>query len=73
MHPSITNLLKFFDTAHLPPFLAAVSEDFGVLARLTAERNPNSPETTAAIRKLLEAKDCAVRAYLELRDGRTDG
>jgi len=64
MHPSITALLKFFAYTHLPPHLQEVSAPFGVLAQTVADRAPDSPETTVAIRKLLEAKDCAVRAIL---------
>lgn len=56
-------LLRYFDTDHLPPHLAAVSEPFGALAREVAGRT-KGPETTTALRKLLEAKDCAVRAFL---------
>jgi len=46
---------------------AEVSKGFADLAHATALRAPNSPETTVAIRKLLEAKDCAVRAVISTR------
>lgn len=49
--------------AHLPEKLKAVSEPFGILADQIAARADN-PETTVALRKLLEAKDAAVRAAL---------
>ena len=58
-----TMLLRYFDTDHLPGHLAAVSAPFGDLARQIADRTAG-PETTTALRKLLEAKDCAVRAHL---------
>ncbi|MDX2058701.1 MAG: hypothetical protein SFV24_12930 [Gemmatimonadales bacterium] len=64
MHPAILALLKFFDYKHLPVHLQDVSAPFGSLAQQVAERAPHSPETTVALRKLLEAKDCAVRAVL---------
>ncbi len=64
MHPSIEALLKYFEYSHLPVHLQEISRPFGELARTLAERAPNNPETTAGIRKLLEAKDCAVRAAL---------
>ncbi|MEM8603315.1 MAG: hypothetical protein AAGF24_05715 [Cyanobacteria bacterium P01_H01_bin.121] len=65
MHPSITHVLKFFGYKHLPESLQEVSEPFCNLARQVAERSPDNPETTVALRKLLEAKDAAVRAALQ--------
>jgi len=62
-HPSIEHLLQYFTYAHLPPHLAAVSKPFADLAEVVADL-PSSPEVTVALRKLLEAKDCAVRARL---------
>ena len=64
MHPAIQHVLKFFKYDHLPEQLQAVSKDFALLAQTTAERAPDSQETTVALRKLLEAKDAAVRATL---------
>jgi hypothetical protein len=58
------NLLQFFAYEHLPPHLATVSKPFGDLARELATILPRNPESTTAMRKLLEAKDCAVRAVL---------
>jgi hypothetical protein len=60
----ITELLGYFQYAHLPPGLQAVSAPFSQLAAEIAERAPLSHETAASLRKLLEAKDCAVRAAL---------
>lgn len=56
-------LLQFFAFAHLPPHLAAVSQPFGELAERLMYL-PRNPERTTALRKLLEAKDCAVRALV---------
>jgi hypothetical protein len=56
-------LLQFFSHAHLPPHLADVSILFYNLAVEILEL-PRNPERTVALRKLLEAKDCAVRALL---------
>jgi hypothetical protein len=58
------NLLQFFVYEHLPPHLQVVSAPFGDLARSLAQSLPKNPESTVAPRKLLEAKDCAVRAVL---------
>ena len=57
-------LLQFFAYEHLPPHLQAVSKPFGELAKQILETLPSNPERTVALRKLLEAKDCAVRALL---------
>ena len=57
-------LLQFFVYEHLPPHLQAVSKPFGDLARQIVDTLPQNPERTTALRKLLEAKDCAVRAIL---------
>lgn len=57
-------LLQFFAFDHLPPRLQEVSRPFGELARSLEATLPDNPEKTVAFRKLLEAKDCAVRAVL---------
>jgi hypothetical protein len=56
-------LLQFFAYDHLPEHLQIVSKLFSDLAN-NLEGLPQNPESTAALRKLLEAKDCAVRAML---------
>lgn len=56
--------MQFFAFAHLPPHLAAVSEPFAKLAEGIVADLPRNPERTVALRKLLEAKDAAVRAKL---------
>lgn len=62
-HPSVRNILRFFRCGHLPPHLRKISAPFGALAVLTA-KGPSNAETTVALRKLLEAKDAAVRAVV---------
>jgi hypothetical protein len=57
-------MLQFFTYKHLPEHLQAVSKPFCDLAHLLVLRLPMNPERTVALRKLLEAKDCAVRAVL---------
>lgn len=57
-------LLQFFAYEHLPPHLQVVSKPFGDMARGLADSLPKNAESTTALRKLLEAKDCAVRAVL---------
>lgn len=58
---------QFFAYEHLPAELQRISAAFCELARsITAEGTglPRNPERTVALRKLLEAKDAAVRAAL---------
>jgi len=63
--PLVTDrMLQFFEYSHLPELLQAVSKPFYVLAAEVVEALPSNPERTVALRKLLEAKDCAVRALL---------
>lgn len=58
-------ILKFFQYDHLPGHLQEISSRFSALAYEVAERETKHPaETAAGLRKLLEAKDCAVRAAL---------
>lgn len=63
-HPSVSHILGYFEWQHLPPKLQDVSRPFGELAETVADSSSN-PETTVALRKLLEAKDAAVRAALK--------
>lgn len=63
MHPAQEHILKFFQYEHLPEKLQVVSKPFSDLAHFVAGGQDN-PETTVALRKLLEAKDAAVRASL---------
>ena len=57
-------LLQFFKWNHLPENLQRISEPFGDLALQIVAQLPRNPERTVALRKLLESKDCAVRAAL---------
>lgn len=63
MHPSTEALLRYFSYRHLPAELQDVSGPFCDLAHKMAHVL-EGPEATACLRKLLEAKDCAVRAAL---------
>lgn len=57
-------MMQFFAYTHLPQNLQGVSKPFGDLAQHLQDTLPQNPERTVALRKLLEAKDCAVRAVL---------
>lgn len=70
------HIIQFFAYEHLPPKLQAVSKPFCELARMIVGNEPEltgksiefplprNPERTVALRKLLEAKDAAVRAVI---------
>lgn len=68
MHPSTQSIIRYFDFEHLPPKLQAVSEPFHQLAHAMVARGLEGPEFTAGLRKLLEAKDCMVRAALDVQE-----
>ena len=58
-------MLQFFRYSHLRSIeLQAVSKRFGDVALDIVANVPKNPERDMALRKLLEAKDCAVRAVL---------
>ncbi len=58
-------ILRYFHYSHLPPVLQAASKPFCDLARHIVETLPRNAERTVALRKLLEAKDAAVRANVK--------
>lgn len=58
------SLLRYFRYEHLPAVLQEVSKPLGDLARQVDASLPDGAEKTAGLRKLLEAKDCFVRAAL---------
>ncbi|QDU62154.1 hypothetical protein Pan216_30210 [Planctomycetes bacterium Pan216] len=57
-------ITEFFAYDHLPPHLQEVSRPFKELVDHLALTLPPNEEHAVALRKLLEAKDCAVRAEL---------
>jgi hypothetical protein len=59
-----STIMQYFTTGHLPARLAEVSDACGALAHVIDESLPSGPEKSAGLRKLLEAKDCFVRAAL---------
>ena len=61
---SIDHILQFFHYAHLSLVLQERSKPFCDLARQMVDNTPRNPERTVALRKLLEAKDANVRAYV---------
>ena len=62
--PEIEPILQFFAYSHLRSDLQPVSRPFCDLAISIVDSLPRNPERTVALRKLLEAKDAAVRASI---------
>lgn len=61
-------MLQFFQYDHLPPHLQEISKPFCNLAHDIAEKYPQNAERTVTLRKLLEAKDAAVRTHLVVEE-----
>lgn len=57
-------IMKYFEYEHLPAHLQEVSKPICDLAKQMDEQLPDGAEKSAGLRKLLEAKDCLVRAKL---------
>ena len=57
--------MKYFKYEHLPKKLQLVSRPISELAYQMDNSLPDCAEKSAGLRKLLEAKDCLVRAYLD--------
>lgn len=61
-------ILKHFNYSHLPESLQEVSKPICELAKEMNNKLPDCAEKQAGLRKLLEAKDCFVRANLEKKN-----
>ena len=57
-------ILQYFKYDHLPDHLKAISKATADLAFEMDRMLPDGPEKSAGLRKLLEAKDCFVRANI---------
>jgi len=65
-HPGIKQICKFFATDHLTPHLRVQADRCAELAQaMVLDEALDGPELTTGLRKLLEAKDCFVRAALD--------
>lgn len=68
-HPSTGHFGPLFDFGHLPAGpIRETSRQFCDMAEALVARLPDGPELSAGLRKLLEAKDCFVRAAVLARD-----
>jgi len=64
-HQGTISIARYFAYDHLRTPLRGVSQQCHDLAAAMVETLPDGPELTAGLRKLLEAKDCFVRAALD--------
>jgi len=64
-HPDTVSIMRYFAWAHLPEHLQVFSAPIGLIALEMVRELADSPELSAGLRKLLEAKDCFVRAALD--------
>ena len=58
-------IMKYFEYSHLPANLQKISAPICELAKEMNNNLPDCAEKSAGLRKLLEAKDCLVRASFE--------
>lgn len=63
-----SSIMRHFEYGHLPPDLQAASKPVCELAVEMENGLPDCAEKSAGLRKLVEAKDCFVRAAIEARD-----
>lgn len=60
-----SQIMRYFEYGHLPKDLAEISADVYQLAAKMEDELHDGPEKSAGLRKLLEAKDCFVRAAID--------
>jgi hypothetical protein len=66
-HPATQQIMRYFTFDHLPEgSLRDRSQDCAALAHAMVRMLPDGSELTTGLRKLLEAKDCFVRAALDV-------
>lgn len=61
-HSSVEAVTRFFEHEHLPEPLKFIAHKCSALKDDMLDAIDDDPELTAGLRKLLEAKDCFVRA-----------
>lgn len=63
LHPETARVLSYLDCDHLPARLQVIARPFRDLGHVLVTML-SGPELTVSLRKLVESKDCAVRAAL---------
>ena len=64
-HPATQQIARWFAYDHLAEPMRTVSMYSATLAEAMIRELPDGPELTTGLRKLLESKDCFVRAALD--------
>lgn len=64
--PTRPEIMDHFTYEHLPPHLQEISKMFTDLAEAVLVKTRPGAEQSVALRKLLEGKDAAVRAAIQL-------
>lgn len=65
-HPAVQAYANYFDGGHLShPDLRFIVDEFENLAQNMLNRLGDAPEVSHMLRRLVEAKDCAVRAKVD--------
>ncbi len=59
----MTPIIQHFDPTTVPAAAQPMATGIAELAQQLSEVLPEDPETTMGLRKMLEARDCFVRAY----------
>lgn len=67
-HPSTQQVARWFTFDHLADNARPASRACAELAQEMVDTLPDGPELTTGLRKLLEAKDCFVRAAIAASD-----
>lgn len=71
-HPSVQHFKPLFEYGHLPLGLQWIPAEVSDLVESMLDELPDGPELSAGLRRLLEAKDCFVRArVLALNAGKS--
>lgn len=65
-------MMKWLNYEHLAPELQGLVKHFNILGTIICDTIPAGPERTVALRKLVESKDCAVRAVIEGMEPKKD-
>jgi hypothetical protein len=69
-HSSVEAVTKYFEHNHLPEPLFSIAYKCSTLKDEMLANLEDDPELTVGLRKLLEAKDCFVRAAVSLENRR---
>lgn len=62
-------IMRYFEVDHLPEGDLRDTSALCAMLAMKMDRLPDGPEKSAGLRKLLEAKDCFVRAALDVAGG----